>query len=248
MNNRKSIYFLLPLIALVLMACRVGFNIGGRQIEGSGNVATETREISNVERVSLEFMGDLTIIQGDEESLTVEADDNLLQYIETDMRGRELVIYMEDEVNVDTKTPIHYTLRVKNLDRVSVSGSGNVSAETFAADKLDLQISGSGNMRFDDLKANDLEVRISGSGNFDLVGSSEVQDVRITGSGNYRAENFQTTRSTVTVSGSGDVTVWADEALDVNITGVGNINYYGNPKVSQNISGSGSIKSLGEQE
>ena len=249
MNNRKSLYFILPLIALVLMACRVGsVRVGGRHIEGSGKSSTEERQINNVERVSLEFTGDLTIIQGDEEGLTIEADDNLLPYIETNMRGRELEIRVQDNVSIDTHTPIRYTLRVKDLNRISVSGSGNVSAETFETKDLELQISGSGNVNFGELQARELEARVSGSGNFELTGSADAQDITITGSGNYRAEDFQTSRSKVNVSGSGDVTVWADQDLDVHITGHGNISYYGKPNVSQSISGSGTIKSLGEHE
>ena len=246
MDNRKSLYFILPLIALVLMACRVGsVRINSRHIEGSGNVVTEEREVSGVERVSLEFVGDLTVIQGDEEGLTIEADDNLMEVIETRMQGHELIIGLDENVDVDTDNPIRYTLRVRDLDRITVSGSGNVVSQKLDVETLDLRISGSGNMTIEELVTTDLEVRISGSGNVDLLGTADEQDIHITGSGNYHAGDLHSRQVNVVVSGSGDVSVWPDESLDVRITGFGNVSYYGSPKVTQSITGSGSISSLG---
>jgi hypothetical protein len=249
MNARKSILFVLPLIALVLMACRVGtasFNM--ERVQGSGETTTEEREVSGVERVALTGMGDLTLIQGDEEGLTVEADDNLMPYIETKMRGSELVIGIKDGVSITTSNPIRFTLRIKDINRVSVSGSGNVYSEALDAQDFEFSVSGSGNLRFEDLAAEDVQVNVSGSGNFDMVGNVETQNISISGSGDYNAGDLESKKAEVAITGSGNVTVWATEELDIRISGNGNIDYYGSPKVSQSISGGGEIESLGEHE
>src|SRR5512138_255880 len=126
--KRKSLLFVLPIIALALMSCQLTSALDRRVIQESGKVKTEQRQVSDVERVSLEGMGDLTVIQGKDESLSVEADENVLPYIETIMRGRELVLRLKDGYEYP-HTNIKYTLKIKSLNQVSISGAGNLTSE-----------------------------------------------------------------------------------------------------------------------
>jgi hypothetical protein len=249
MYARKSILIIFPIIALMMMACSLGtVNLNRTVVEGSGVVKTEEREVSGVERVSLEDTGELEIIQGSEEGLTIEADDNILPYIETEMRGRELVIRLQNNIHVEPDTQIHYTLKVKSLNRVSVSGSGDVYAKTLDTGDLEVIVSGSGNITVDDLQAEDLTVRISGSGNFDLTGAVKTQSVSISGSGNYTAGDLESQTADISITGSGNVTVWVTDELTIKVSGFGNVNYYGSPSISQTITGGGEVNSLGEHE
>ncbi len=248
MNNRKSLIFLLPLIALVLMSCRVsGVRFNRDTVRASGNVITETRDVSDIERVSLEGIGDLEIVQGDTEGLMIEADDNLMEYLEIEMRGRELVLGFREGVSVQGDITLNFTLQVKELDRISVSGAGNMNAASLKTGDLALEITGAGNMTINELAAEDLSVRVSGSGNLDLAGEVASEELTITGSGNFTGGDLRSERSSVRISGAGNVTTWAEDDLDVTITGFGTVSYYGKPSVSQNISGAGEIKSLGEK-
>ncbi len=243
--NRKMLLIIAPLIALVLLSCRFNVDLNGERIKGSGNLKSETREVSDVERISLEDYGELTIIQGNTESLTVEADDNLLPYIRTYMQGRELVLEVKDGYSFDTDDKIRYTLTVKNINRISLSGAGNVASESLKIGDLTIEISGSGNVSIADLQAEDLVTRTSGSGNFNLKGKVDTQNVTINGAGNYTAGDLECNSADVTISGAGNVEVWAVDKLDVRVTGIGNVNYYGNPTVSQSITGGGGVKGLG---
>lgn len=243
--KRKSLLFIVPLIALVLMSCRINnLTITSETLKGSGALKTETRSVSDVERVSLENMGDLTVVQSDTEGLTVEADDNLLPYIITEMSGRELRLRIKTGYNVTSGT-IHYTLKVKTLSRISVAGAGKVTADKLSVGDLALNVAGSGNVKIGQLQGNDLTVHSSGAGDFDIQGKVKTQEITITGAGNYKGSDLQSDEGTVTISGAGDVTIWAASKLDIRITGFGNVNYYGSPKLSQTITGGGGVKSLG---
>lgn len=247
--NRKSLLFVLPLIALVLMSCRVAnIRIDSERIHGSGTLKTETREVSNIERISLEDIGDLTIVQGDKEGLTVEADDNLLQYIETNMRGRELELKLKDGYQVSSDSTIRYKLTVKNLNRVSVAGAGNVTAEKLKVGDLALNVAGAGNVDIADLQAGDLRAEMSGSGNFNLKGKVDSQDLTINGAGNYTAGDLESKTAKVTINGAGNVTLWAVDDLNIRISGFGDVKYYGSPDVTQSITGGGGVKSLGSHK
>lgn len=243
--NRKSLLFVLPIIALMLISCRFSVDFDRMAVEGSGNLKTEQREISDVKRIALEGIGDMTVIQGSEESLSIEADDNILPYIETFMRGDELVLKIKRGYSLRNNVTIRYTIKVKSINGVSISGAGNLTAEKLDVADLNLNVSGSGNMKIADLQADDLRATASGSGNYDLKGKVKSQDITISGVGNYTAGDLQSSEAKVTVSGSGNVTLWADDSLDIRVAGFGNVNYYGKPTVAQSITGGGGVKSLG---
>jgi hypothetical protein len=247
-NNQKSLLFIAPLILMVLMACRLGnVTFDSQVVQGSGRMASEERDIRGVTEVSLTGMGDLTIVQGDEEGLTIEADENLLPNITTDVRGSELTIGFRSGISLRNMGQVKFTLRVKDISRVTISGSGNVRSAELNAGELRMTISGSGNVDIANLTASKLQVNTSGSGNFNLAGNVTEQEVIITGSGNYRASDLQSSRASIRVSGSGSVDVWAEDELDVRISGFGSVNYYGQPEISQRITGSGSVRSRGSK-
>jgi len=243
--NRKLVLFILPIIALVTMACSFGVNF--KSIRGSGNLETEERSVSGFDTVSLAGMGDLHIVQGDEESLSIEAEDNLLQYITTEVVGSELRIGIKDGANILPTKSIKFTLGVKELNKVSVSGAGNVSADSLESDNLELSVSGAGNIDLKDLNVKDLVVHSSGTGNFTMAGKADTQNITISGAGNYRGGDLESNSAELTVSGAGNSTLWVKDSLQVKISGFGRVEYYGEPKVTQDISGGGSVKGLGSK-
>ena len=246
MFARKSLYFVLPLIAMVLMGCGT-VNFGFSSVRGSGTLKTEERAVSMFEKVVIEGSGDLYVVQGNEEGLTIEAEDNLMEYLTSEVRDNTLVLGFKDGVSVSPTKGIRYNLKVKNLSDISVAGSGNIHMDTFKAESLSLSIAGSGDAQIKDLAATSLRIQSSGSGNFEVSGSATKVDVNISGSGKYKAGDLESDDTSITIGGSGEAVVWANISLKVQVSGSGDISYYGDPNVSQSISGSGSVKSLGSK-
>jgi len=196
--------------------------------------------------VALAGIGELTIEVGERESLRIEAEDNLIQYFETEVRNGTLEIGIRDGVNLNSTRPVRFYLTVEELDTVVLSGSGNIEAPDLEAQRFSVTISGSGDVEMGDLSADILNVTISGSGNLDIAGGRvEEQDITISGSGEYQAGDLSSESVQITISGSGNATVWATESLDVRISGSGSVNYYGNPRTTFSGSGSGKLRSLG---
>ena len=88
---KRLLLSLIVIFPLVLGACDTL-----RVIEGSGDVVTETRAVSGFDRVILGGIGELTLIQGEEESLEIEAEDNILPQITTEVRDGTLTISFDD--------------------------------------------------------------------------------------------------------------------------------------------------------
>lgn len=227
--------------AALLAGCISPFNA----IVGSGKMVSETREVSGFDTVALSGVGDLTIIQGDKEGLTIQAEDNLLPELTSEVRGSTLYLQTRNWVNVMPTKGIQYTLHVKNLRGVNISGSGSVSADRLVTAGLNVNLSGSGRGNLSQVDAQSLDVRISGSGRFDLSGQVDSLDISISGSGKFDAGELQTRQAQVIISGSGSATLWVEDNLSARISGSGRISYYGSPTISQSVSGSGSMTSLG---
>jgi hypothetical protein len=235
----------------MLMVFLIGACGSCASIRGSGNVTTETRSVSDFNRVSLSGFGKLILTQGEEESLTVTADDNIMPYIKTEVRGETLYLGLNFPrfSRISPSQPIRFTLTVKNIAGLDISGSGSVEAGSIDTDQLKVDVSGSGDVRLDSLTTEKLKVDISGSGKVNLAGGGEVmeQDIVINGSGQYQAGKLRSQTVEVMVSGSSEATVWATDSLEVQIRGSGSVGYYGYPSIDSSSSGSGHLKSLGQR-
>ncbi len=240
---KQRIIFISCLMVFLLVACRACSNI-----KGSGNLTTQARPVSNFDRVSLSGSGKLILSQGEKESLTVTADDNIMQYIETEVRGGTLHLGLNfpSLSRISPSQAIRFTLTMKDIAGLDVSGSGSIEAESIDTDQLKIDVSGSGDVSLDSLTAEKLKVYISGSGKVNLAGRGETtkQIVDISGSGQYQAGKLRSQTVEVTISGSGEATVWAIDSLETQISGDGLVAYYGHPSVNSSNSGSGQLKSL----
>jgi hypothetical protein len=227
-------------LALLLSACSFGI------VRGSGRLATESREVRNFDRVSLTGSGEVALTQGDEESLTIEADRNVMQYILSEVKDGTLTLGPERGTIVQP-TRLQFTLGVKTLDGLTVSGSGDITAERAATDRLEIVVSGSGGVCIYALAAQEVEVRISGSGDVELHGRVTDLKLDISGSGKYHGGDLRSETTSATISGSGGATVWATERLDADISGSGSVSYYGEPETDVSRSGSGKVNDLGDK-
>ena len=202
--KRFALITTLILVTLAANACESGW------IRGSGNLITESRDISNIDRVDLNGSGNVIITQGGEESLTVETDDNMMQYVSTEVRDGTLYLGFEGRVSKDqtlSPTRLRFTLTVKNLTGMGVSGSGEISTDSLDTERLEVSIGGSGEVQVDSLIAKEVEVRINGNGDMELAGEATGQDISINGSGQYDAKDLRSETVKVNIGGSGNATV-----------------------------------------
>ena len=247
-KNRIWLTAAIAVLLLSTIACSVSIgNIGLRTVKGSGNVVSEPRQVSGFNAVELSGVGQLIIDIGDVEALTIEAEDNLLEYIETEVRGDTLRISIRERTNINPTEPLNYKLTVTELDSIAVSGAGNVDAPDLVVDRFSVTISGAGGVEIDSLVADRLDVAISGLGNIEIHdGQVTQQEVDISGSGNHEAREMESAEAEIHLSGLGSATVWVTEYLDVGISGAGSVNYAGSPRVDSDVSGLGSLKKIGE--
>jgi hypothetical protein len=232
----------LSLLTLGLTGCS---NLGGwRTVQGSGTILSEPRTVAQFDKVSVSGSGELLISQGLEEALTIEADDNLLPLIKSEVTNGHLRIG-PDNVNLRPTKTIRYQLKLKNLGAVGLSGSLKAEAGPLKTENLALHVSGSGKIRIVSLEADGLSTQISGSGSVQVAGRAGSQKISISGSGDLQAADLACNEATVGISGSGHAALQVKETLTAHISGSGDVEYSGNPKVSSHTSGSGRVHARG---
>lgn len=232
------------LLVIGLLAVFVVGKGNFQKIELAGQITSESREVSDFSSVALEGVGNLILEQGEEESLIIEADANIVEKIKTEVVDGTLKIEFDDPWyvwNSLSGDDINFYVGVDDLERVSIGGSGSITGDEITTDSLDVVISGSGKVNMS-VTAEELNSRISGSGKYELSGQATSQSVHISGSGKYLAEDLVTQDTEIVISGSGKAEVNTSETLSVVVSGSGSVTYVGDPeKIESTISGSGNV-------
>jgi len=252
MNKKFGYLIVLVVIALSSLACSISVpdvNINLDSVKGSGTSSEETRSLEGITGVNLSSIGNLTIVYGSEEKIVINADDNLIPYITTEVKNGILDIGTQDGINIRPVEKITYNLTVtKPLELLKVSGLGDINAPALESNEMSIQVSGSGNISIQDLKVELIQANISGLGSITIdEGSATKQEITLSGSGTYKAEDIQSQSANVTVSGLGNASLWVTDQLTATISGSGNVEYYGNPRIQQTVSGIGGLVSKGNK-
>jgi len=231
---------MIPVLAAMLIStsCMDSF---WNCIEGNGSTATVRRVVDDFTNISSNgnFIVDVKI--GTTTSVSVEADENLLAYIETYIQGNTLVIETDDNHCIRSREKIYVHVQTPEIYEIKLSGSGVIYCDDVNAEELKYVLSGSGDIECEGIEAGFIEANLTGSGEIILSGTASETDFLISGSGNIKTFNLEQNKCIATITGSGTIYVTVQELLDALITGSGNVLYKGNPDLEVNVTGSGRV-------
>jgi hypothetical protein len=218
--RQKKILIFLVLVIFLTPACLLGTNLGGEDMVGSGDVASETRPVSGFDEISVCCGMRLILTQGDEESLEIEADDNLLPEILSEVSGGKLVVRYKDltgEMNYRPTQPVVVSVTAIEIRGLELSGGGNLECAQIVTDGLNIDLSGGSWAEIGTLETDRLDIGISGGGEFNAQ-SAQTGSLKIDMSGGSRASIETLDGSDVTVGSSGGGTITlAGSATEQNI-------------------------------
>lgn len=216
----KKIFYSIVLITLIIFICSCIETVHRDCIKGSKNIIYDYRIQSVFHSIDFDGSGNLFITQGQNDSLIIETDDNIIPYIQTNVSNNMLFIHSTESICPTSLNILAYMKDIKYLD---LAGSGNITS----SDTLNLE---------------DVEIEIKGSGNVDLYGTANKITAGLDGSGNIELLDLIADSAYVVINGSGNIRVNAKKYLKAIINGSGNIYYKGNPEIKETqINGSGNI-------
>jgi len=236
-----KLFFWLACPVMIFASCRYVHN---RHVSGNGTVATETRAINGFTGVETHGSIDLVVTQGNF-NVKVEADQNLLQYIETKVENGHLVVGFRHGISIREINTAKVYVSAPELNDLETHGSGDISGEGKISDKnkIAINVSGSGDIALH-IDCPSVITETHGSGNINIDGETKNISTTVSGSGDVKLAGLKAETVKISIHGSGNTEVFASESLDAEIFGSGDVHYRGEPKISSSIHGSGEVSKL----
>jgi Putative auto-transporter adhesin, head GIN domain len=230
----------------------------------------ETRNVDTFTKLSFRLPGKLYLKQGTPQSVVLEGKKEALEKVNTEVSGGKLTIESNSKWSDWGRSSDQFTVyvTVKDLDAISVSGSGDLIAQTpITGANFDLNVSGSGSLDAEIKASGDIDADLSGSGDINLKGSCANYDSDISGSGKIKLEATITGKAEFSVSGSGKIDASGSaqqvkssvsgsgkvmasnlvtDKCEIHISGSGDVEVNVKTDLDATISGSGSVSYKGE--
>jgi hypothetical protein len=208
---------------------------------GSGNIITEKRTVGHFTALTVSNAFDVEVKIGPVEEVTIEADDNLMKYIQATVSGNTLNIHTEHLHNLNNGH-LKVFITVPELTKIVASAAAEIKV-------LD-PIKGVGTLNFNASSSADIEAEVDAP---EIVaGASSAGSVKLSGkTKNYKAEassgadiktaDLLAENTDVSVSSGASADVYASVNLTAEASSGGDINYHGAATVKQNTSSGGSV-------
>ncbi len=193
----------------------------GSGVKGSGNIASETRDVGSFSGVDVSGVFQVEITAQKDFTIEIEADDNLLSLIKTEVRGG--VLRIETEKRVSTSNPLKIRISAPDIENIEASGASKVSLTN--------------------VKNDELRVDTSGASKINISGETVNLLIEVSGASSIDAENLKAENANVDACGASHVSVFATGELKSDASGASKIVYSGSPKnIEKKSSGASSVR------
>jgi Putative auto-transporter adhesin, head GIN domain len=197
-----------------------------KSVEGSGVLETRVLDFEDFDGIDLDGVADLEISVGEDFSVELVAEDNLIDFVKVNVRRGHLQIDLDDDQDIETEEGVLLRISMPELNELKLTGVYNVAAQGIDNEKL--------------------EIVADGVGEITLEGKTEQLRVAKGGVGRVDLRDLVAQFASVDASGVGEVIVFVEQELEAEANGIGNVEYYGNPvHVHGETDGLGTVKSGG---
>lgn len=236
---KPSNLIIVSITALFMSSCNINFSNGEK---GNGNVVTQERNVSedfNEVRGSAGL--DVYLAQGNENKIVVETDENLLQYISTDINNGKLHVTTSSNIGRSKAKKVYVTF--KELNTIEATSGADVIGNTIIKSKnLSLKSSSGADLKVE-VFSQELTIKSSSGSEIDVSGKSSSLKADASSGSEIDAKKLLVVDCYAQASSGAEVTVNVKKKLETKVSSGGNVNYYGNPSsVDSNKSHSGSVK------
>jgi len=230
----KSILSSMVLIQMLLInSCT---SVQAQFIKGDGNVTKSERNISNFSYIEIEDGIDLYLSQGTSIELSIEADQNLHEYITTKVEGDVLKISLSK--NIWKSKSLKVYLKVIDIKGLEASGGSDVETNgTLKLNDFSVICSGGSDVRLE-VEANELKLKASGGSDGFIKGKTNVFKGKASGGSDIKAFDLETNDCFVEVNGGSDAEINVNGKLMARGSGGSDVSYTGKPtNIDSNMSG-----------
>jgi len=235
----KNVFLFSLTILVFASGCR---EIAGRRVRGSGHIITQNRTVSGFNNIDVSGAIDVYVKQDSTTSVKVEADDNILEYIEVHTEGSTLAIYTEGNIRLRPSDKIKVYISNPQYKEIQISGASSVRSENeiTSPDVLHLGLSGASEGRLE-LNAPKISVNLTGASNANIKGKTKDFEGGASGASEIRGFDLLSENADVDASGASSIEIYASVKISGEASGASSVNYKGNAQVNVEKSGASSV-------
>ena len=216
-----------------------------QKVSGNGNVVVQERSVASFSAIEIGGVLNAYLTQGDVEAVTVEADENLLDLITTEVRGNTLVVGLKRGVELKKAKQKDVYITLREIDELEISGVVHVESTTpLVTEELELEVGGVSQTSLE-IRCDYLEAEANMVGSLELRGEVREAEISNGGVGSLDALGLQVDKLTIENSGVGSAEVQARDEISITSSGVGSVRYRGDAVVKElSTSGIGKVKKI----
>lgn len=210
------------------------------------NYVTETRDVSQFDRVKVSNSISVNIVCDAVQSVEVKADETIIADVRTEVHNGELNIYLNGKhrfFGSSKKSKIEVFIAVPTLTAVDLNGASEMIVGEFSSNDFTASVSGASNLDIRKLTAKGIvDIDASGASDVDINGMAQEVLIRASGASDVSTRGLSASIAKVHASGASDVDVTAQDEIIVECSGASDVDYYGRPKaVDINTSGASDV-------
>ncbi|MFI5188144.1 MAG: head GIN domain-containing protein [Chitinophagales bacterium] len=227
---------------LLFSSCR---EIFAKRIRGNGNITTQNRSAGQFNSIDVSGSINVYVKQDSTPSIKVEADDNLLQYIETVNDGDMLRIKTQEGYNINSSRGIKVYVSAATFKKFEASGACDIFSDGSikTSSDIDIDLSGSCDATLD-VNSPKIRADLSGACTVKLKGQTRDFDIQGSGSTSLKCYDLLAENVDLDISGAGDAQVYASVKLSGSISGAADVEYKGTAQTDIHTSGASSVKKV----
>lgn len=153
-------------------------------VSRSGIMKTKDYNFSDFNQLHFDDMWNVSIKGGDHYSVTVEADEKILDNISIERKGKELFFSYDGNLinSKNSGSDVQATIVMPDLKKLEITGMGQMELHNFNLDELSLLISGASSIGGSGVSVNQLDLIVNGAANAEL-NSMDIRNCRLNISG-----------------------------------------------------------------
>ena len=240
----KTNYLSLTLLcsSLFIFSCDVYEN----DVVPNGKTTTMQASFSNYHVIDASSAFSVYVTFSDtDESIEIEANDNLHQYIEVKKVNGALKIGLEQNIRIRGNATLNAYITTKRVSGYDASGASRFIVEdVINEDDIDLYLSGASTFT-GEINTKKIYADLSGASTLNISGSTNDFILDASGASVVRDYNFESNSLDADLSGASNVYLTVDNEIKVEASGASILRYKGDAVISrQDLSGASSVKKM----
>ncbi len=232
--------FVLLILALFSILLILRMELSRELHQGSGNVIIEERAADSFNMIEVRGNFNVYLTQSDNYEIRVEADDNLMDYILTDIKKDQLKIRLNKAVGKHSKMNVY--IAFSDLNRLDGSVGAHFIADQPIKGENFIHNLHSGAESTLNLHLQQLEVNLKGGVSTRLSGHVADMFAKVTSGSRMDSKELHVVNCDVKGTSGAEISVFVTESLTAKATSGSVIYHYGDPKHTEwNTSFGGSI-------